>query len=294
MALIRRDSPYPHWEFQGSDPDPHGDPAGADLLRIVPERGGLVTGWRCAGEEILYFDAERFADPAKSVRGGIPVLFPICGGLPNNQLPLPQGTFELPQHGFARDQSWQLSELASGDGVQLQLSDNPATLAAYPFAFGLSLELRLEPQALAIRAVIANRSDAPMPFSLGLHPYFNVSDLAGVRVEGLPERCFDHLTMADANTTEQLERIAAGIDLLVRPAADVALVDAEARNGTGRRIALQPSQPLDRVVLWSDPPRPMLCLEPWSGPRSALISGDGRLELAPGANMALQTRYTVS
>ena len=294
MALIRRDSPYPHWEFVGSTPDAQDDADSADLLRIVPDRGGLVTGWRCSGAEMLYFDAERFADPTKSVRGGIPVLFPICGGLPGNQLPLPQGSFELPQHGFARDQRWQLSELPSGDGVQLQLSDTPSTLAAYPFAFGLTLELRLEPEALAIRAVIDNRSDAPMPFSLGLHPYFNVSDLSGVRFEGLPERCFNHLTMADEHTADQLSRLEQGIDLLVRPTGDVQLIDPGARRGSGRRITLQCSHPLDLVVLWSDPPRPMLCLEPWSGPRSALISGDRRLELAPGANMALQTRYAVS
>jgi len=47
-------------------------------------------------------------------------------------------------------------------------------------------------------------------------------------------------------------------------------------------------------VLWTDPPRPMVCLEPWSGPRLALISGDRRLELAPGANMSLHTRYELS
>jgi galactose mutarotase-like enzyme len=38
----------------------------------------------------------------------------------------------------------------------------------------------------------------------------------------------------------------------------------------------------------------MVCLEPWTAPRLALISGDRRLELAPGANMALQTRYELS
>ena len=294
MALIHRDSPYPHWEFVRSTPESNPDPANSDRLRLVPERGGLVTGWRCGGEEILYFDAERFADPTQSVRGGIPVLFPICGGLPNNQLPLPQGTYVLPQHGFARDQSWELSELSSGDGVQLQLSDNPSTLAAFPFAFELRLELRLEPGALAIQAVIDNRSDAPMPFSLGLHPYFNISNLAGVQLEGLPERCFNHLTMADDSSAAQLGRLVEGIDLLVRPTGDVTLIDSGARQGAGRRIALQCSHPLDLVVLWSDPPRPMVCLEPWSGPRSALISGDRRLELAPGANMALHTRYAVS
>ena len=273
MALIRRDTPYPHWEFA--------DPGSGDQLRVVPERGGLVTGWRCGGEEILYFDAERFADPAQSVRGGIPVLFPICGGLPDSP---------LPQHGFARDQSWQLAELGSGDGVQLSLSDTPHTRTLWPHAFGLTLELRLAPQALAITAVVENRGPKPMAFSLGLHPYFRVSDLGGVRLEGLPESCFNHLTMANDSTATQLAQLAHGIDLLVQPSGEVRLIDPAA----DRRITLHGTPPLDLVVLWSDPPRPMLCLEPWTSPRLALISGDRRLELAPGANMALHTRYAVS
>jgi galactose mutarotase-like enzyme len=67
----------------------------------VPERGGLLTGWRCGGREILYLDADRFADPALSVRGGMPVLFPIWGNLPGDQLPLPGGSYPMRQHGFA-------------------------------------------------------------------------------------------------------------------------------------------------------------------------------------------------
>ncbi|MBM5800356.1 MAG: galactose mutarotase [Cyanobacteria bacterium K_DeepCast_35m_m2_023] len=285
MALIRRDSPYPHWEWQ--------HPSTGDQLRLVPERGGLVTGWRCGGAEILYFDAERFADPRQSVRGGIPVLFPICGGLPDNQLPLPQGTFELPQHGFARDQSWQASALDDGQGVQLMLSDTPETRHVFPFAFELCLELRLETQALAIRATVTNRGADVMPFSLGLHPYLAVSGLDAVRFEGLPPQSFDHLTMAPDDTATQLKRLAQGIDLLVRPdsaAPPVRLHD----NGNGRTITLENPKPLDLVVIWSDPPRDMVCLEPWSGPRSALISGDHRLELDAGASLVLQCRYRIS
>jgi len=287
MALIHRDSPYPHLEWQ--------HPGSGDLLRLVPERGGLVTGWRCGGDEILYFDAERFADPALSVRGGIPVLFPICGGLPGNQLPLPQGSFELPQHGFARDCQWQASELADGTGVQLQLLDTPQTRQQYPFAFALTLELRLEPQTLAIDATVANRSQDTMPFSLGLHPYFNVSDLKAVRFEGLPPQCLDHSTMAPAETAPRLAQLQQGIDLLLRPAAEqaagaVQLIDG----GNGRCISLENPPPLDLVVIWSDPPRPMVCLEPWSGPRSALISGDHRQELEPGATLQLSCRYRIS
>jgi galactose mutarotase-like enzyme len=115
-----------------------------------------------------------------------------------------------------------------------------------------------------------------------------------VRFEGLPERCFNHLTMADEATADQLPRLASGIDLLVRPSGDVRLIDPGAAGGLGRTITLRCSDPLDLAVLWTDPPRPMVCLEPWSGPRLALISGDRRLELAPGANMSLHTRYELS
>jgi len=281
MPLIQRDAPYPHWEFS--------DPSTGDLLRLVPERGGLISGWRCGGHELVYLDLERFLDPAQSVRGGFPVLFPITGGLPDNQLPLPQGTFTLGQHGFARQLPWQLEPLADGRGVLLQVSDTPDTLQAYPFQFLLSMEVRLAPGALEISTTVHNRSSAPMPFSFGLHPYFNLSSLEGVRFEGLPEECLNHLTMAPASTAEQMERLASGIDLLVRPSGPVRLVDEAA----GTTLELQLSHPLDLVVLWTEPPRPMVCIEPWSGPRQALLSGDRKIELAPGTSTELHTRYAL-
>ncbi|MEL0171832.1 MAG: galactose mutarotase, partial [Synechococcus sp.] len=69
------------------------------------------------GREIIYLDLERFLTPGQSVRGGAPILFPICGNLPGDSLPLPDGrTATLKQHGFARDLPWQLSALADGQG----------------------------------------------------------------------------------------------------------------------------------------------------------------------------------
>jgi len=279
MSLIQRDTPYPHWEFS--------DPLSGDLLRIVPERGGLISGWRCAGEEVVYLDLERFLDPAQSVRGGFPVLFPITGGLPDNRLILPQGEFQLGQHGFARQQPWRLEALADGRGVQLQLTDNEETLKSYPFSFLLTMAVRLAPGALEITTIVENRSNVTMPFSFGLHPYFNLSSLEGVRLEGLPDQCLNHLTMAEAATAEQMERLATGIDLLVQPTGPVRLVDEAA----GTTLELQLTHPLDLVVLWTEPPRPMVCMEPWSAPRQALLSGDRRLELSPGESTTLHTRY---
>ena len=284
MPLTRRDAPTATWEFE--------DPSRGDRLRLVPERGGLVTGWRCDGQERLYFDADRFADPRLSVRGGIPVLFPICGGLPGDQLPLEQGSFPMPQHGFARDLPWSVAPLADGRGVVMALEDGPASRIHFPFAFLLELELRLEPQALSILARVLHRATAeavngPMPFSLGLHPYFAVRDPAAVRLEGLPSRCFDHSPMAPADTEPQLQRLAAGVDFLCEAAGPVRLLDPLAASG----IELATQAPLDLVVVWTDPPRPMLCLEPWSGPPGSLVSGERRLSLAPGESLELRCRY---
>jgi len=282
MALLQRDTPYPHWEFS--------DEASGDLFRVVPERGGLISGWRSGSHEVVYLDEARFLDPSQSVRGGFPVLFPITGGLPDNRLPLPQGDFSLGQHGFARQLPWQMRPLADGRGVELELTDSPETLAAYPFPFCLTMEVRLAPGALEISTRVENRGDQPMPFSFGLHPYFNLSSLDGVRFEGLPASCLNHLTMAEAPTAPQMDRLAEGIDLLVRPTGPVRLLDGAA----GRTLELQLSHPLDLVVIWTEPPRAMVCLEPWTGPRQALISGDRRLVVEPGASTVLQTRYAVT
>ena len=120
MTLHPKDYPYPHWELLSIDND--------DRLRIVPERGGLITEWRCNGQEILYFDFERFLQKGKSIRGGIPILFPICGDLPNNLLSLPKGEFMIPQHGFARDIEWKIRQGFPSSLYELDGKINPLEL----------------------------------------------------------------------------------------------------------------------------------------------------------------------
>jgi galactose mutarotase-like enzyme len=272
MPLHQRLLPYSHWEFTS--------PGGEETLRLVPERGGLVSGWRAQGQELLYLDQQRFADPTLSVRGGIPVLFPICGGLP------PQCSL-LPQHGFARDCAWSLSPLADGQGVAMQLEDDARTQALFPHAFQLSLEYRLAPSCLEITARVRNRGAAAMPYSLGLHPYFAVSGLDRLELAGLPATCRDQVSNTEVATADQLARLSRGVDLLADPGTPVRLHDPDA----GRTLRLETSSPLDLVVIWTDPPRPMVCLEPWTAPRGALLSGERLLSLEPDQEQVLECRY---
>ena len=93
--------------------------------------------------------------------------------------------------------------------------------------------------------------------------------------------------MAPALTEEQLAQLAQGVDLLAGPATTVRLEDA----GAGRTLVLELEPPMDLAVLWSDPPRPMVCLEPWTAPRGALVSGDRCLRLGLGESQRLHCTY---
>ena len=281
MALTQQSSPYEHWEFV--------HPETGDRLRVIPERGGLVSAWICGGQDRLYFDEERFGDPSKSIRGGIPVLFPICGNLPGDRLEVDGVAHTLRQHGFARDLPWTLEALEDQTGIRLSLASTPETLAGYPFSFRVEMECRALAQALEIRTTIENQSAQPMPFSFGLHPYFSVSDLTRTRLTGLPDRCLNHLEMAPAATKDQLARLADGVDFLCQSQGPVTLVD----DVSGSQLQLQHQAPLDLTVVWTEPPRSMVCLEPWTGPRQSLLSGDRRLIIQPGGQHVLDCRYAV-
>ncbi len=40
-----------------------------------------------------------------------------------------------------------------------------------------------------------------------------------------------------------------------------------------RQVTLNHPYPFDLGVIWSDPPRRMICLEPWSSPRNSFVDG---------------------
>jgi galactose mutarotase-like enzyme len=61
----------------------------------------------------------------------------------------------------------------------------------------------------------------------------------------------------------------------------------------GAQLQLQHQDPMDLTVVWTEPPRKMVCLEPWTGPRQSLVSGDRKLVLQPGREQTLSCRYAL-
>jgi galactose mutarotase-like enzyme len=262
-------------------------------LEVVPERGGIVTRWQVHGQDILYLDEARFADPTLSVRGGIPILFPICGNLPDNTYTHNGQTYTLKQHGFARDLPWEVTDQATQDqaSLTLVLHSTEQTRAVYPFDFQLDFTYVLDNGTLSIRQRYTNRSSVPMPFSVGFHPYFKVTDKTQLEFD-IPASSFQDQrtkTVHSFNGSfdfEQDEIDAAFIDA-TRPSATV--LD----KSRSLRLTLNYSNAFTTLVFWTVKGKDFCCLEPWTAPRNALNTGEHLLYLDPGASLETVFDLTV-
>ncbi len=278
VSFTKKKNPYSHWEYKNTEFD--------SLIRIVPERGGLVTEWQSEGKDLLYFDLERFLDKDKSIRGGIPILFPICGDL-SEDYSIAGKKYLLKQHGFARDLPWSISLIEDKSGIRLKLIETDCSRSQFPFFFTLIMDVKLKEKSLQISVKIYNQSNDSMPFSFGLHPYFQVSNLQKIKIDGLPEKCIDQTNMKVTNASDQIRILAKGVDFLSYPSSSVKLFDSLSRNV----IELIYQEPMDTSVIWTDPPRQMVCLEPWTSPRNSLVTGDRKLEIKPEEYIQLHTTF---
>lgn len=262
-------------------------------LEIVPERGGIVTKWRIQGQDILYLDEERFADPRASVRGGIPILFPICGNLPGDTYTLNNKSYQLKQHGFARDLPWEVRSRATEDSAEmvLALESTARTRAVYPFDFQLEFTYRLKGMTLAIEQRYTNCSKEVMPFSTGLHPYFWCADKTQLEFE-IPSTHVQSQDNPEAQPFDgHIDFETDEIDVALRPVTGKTATIRDRRRKL--QIDLSYSEIYSTLVFWTLKGKNYVCLEPWSAPRNALNSGENLTYLEPGATCEARVEFRV-
>lgn len=261
------------------------DETAASQVRVVPERGGIITSWRLNEQEIFYMDTERFSNPALSVRGGIPLLFPICGNLVNDTYTINGKTYQLVQHGFTRNLAWKEREQSHSNGASLtvNLKSNQETRAVYPFDFELNYIYTLQGNNLELRYRHTNLSQEPMPFATGIHPYFYAPDKSKL-IFNLPSSQFQVKgddtvqTFSGKFDFEQEEIDFAFINLSKEPA----VVIDQSRN---LKLTISYDNNYSTLVFWTVKGKDFYCLEPWSAPRNSLNTGKHLLTAEPGATV---------
>jgi galactose mutarotase-like enzyme len=258
-------------------------------VTVAPQRGALVTSFRIGERELLYLDATTLNDATKNVRGGIPVLFPTPGKLADDAWSWGGRHGSLKQHGFARNLPWAVTGSSATDSadVTLRLESNAVTRAGYPWSFSAELTFSLAGTRLTLISRIANEDEETLPFALGYHPYFRVTDKARAHVDLRPTRVFDNVTKQTGAYN--------GIDLSA-PEVDLHALDHPTSQssldfGDGSRLKLLGSRDFSLWVVWTLAGKDFVCLEPWTAPGNALNTGDKLRELEPGA--AHESRLTL-
>ena len=256
---------------------------------VIPERGALVSRFSVGGEDILFLDPATLSDPTKSLRGGIPVLFPMAGQLPENRYQVDGRDYEMGRHGFARHRPWSVVERGA-NGLSMELASDADTLAQFPWKFRCTFEVALDPHRLRLTWTTRNLDSRPLPLHVGFHPYFFVPDKvkAAARVETTATRAFNNQTGEQGPFT--------GLPL-TDPEVDLHLLDhSEPGTVLHRGPDLKPvklgwSSEFTTLVVWTLGGRDFVCVEPWTALGGALARGEGLLDVPPGEARTL--RFTI-
>ncbi|HXA01293.1 MAG TPA: aldose 1-epimerase family protein, partial [Cytophagaceae bacterium] len=203
-------------------------------------------------------------------------------------------SFALPQHGFARDNYFELIKSESSSLVY-SLKSNDETLKYYPFRFELKISYTLLKNKIGVKYEVLNTDDKKIWFSIGGHPGFNCP------LE--PEERFDNYFLEfDQKETAETHLISEGlfsgqtqpllknnnkIDLNEHLFAQDALIFEGLKSSS---VSLKSKSSSASVIfdfkgfpylgIWSKP-GPFVCIEPWYG-HADTKDFNGELKDKPG------------
>src|SRR5437870_1039515 len=289
MATFTHQKSFDHFELHTLKDD-----AGT-LLEVVPERGGIISRFEVRGEPVFYMDRDSLNDASKNVRGGNPILFPICGPLVDGKCEIDGRIYEMKQHGFARNLPWSVSNVdtkADSASMTIHLESSPTTREQYPFDFSIDFTYRLKPDSLTIDQRYENRSNRPMPFYAGFHPYFTAPDKHAVELKVAAKEFNDFIS----GKTRPAEHVI-NFDAAPELNGDFRYVGEKSVSfsnfGKPYSIDIEFGEPYKHIVIWALRDKPFICVEPWMGFNRALNAGESVTKLEPGKKLDSSVTFRV-
>jgi galactose mutarotase-like enzyme len=278
------------------------------LLLIVKRQGAEMTRLYAPGRNVEYVWP---ADPAFWARHA-PVLFPIVGRLKDDTYRYTGQSYRLPQHGFARDRDFDLTDLGENT-LTWRLQSDEETLRVFPFPFELYIIYVLDGESLHIRYRVVNPGEGILPFSLGAHPAFRCPLVAGEEQEAYDIRFDRPLSLARHSLEgglrngqaepflDQADHFSLQPGLFDRDALVFAGIEAqwvELRSRQSGHFVRMSLEGFPYLGIWSKPGAPFVCLEPWQGIADS-IEASGELTEKEGIRLLMpgqahECGYTLS
>lgn len=249
---------------------------------LTSKFGGELISFKLNGKEKIHQGEDCVDENGKVYwKRHAPVLFPIVGKLKRNQTIINARTYEMFQHGFARDQEFEpITKLDNFHSYVLKSNKN--TLTRFPFDFELYTTYRLDENKLTTIYKVLNTGKSNMPFCIGGHPAFRVDAEAFANGDYYLEfeededkihflYLVDGLIGTDyANNIMQGKRIlplnkdSFKNDAIIMKGMTSAKVSLK-RKSTGATILTMDYSEFPYLGVWSKPGAPFICIEPWRG-----------------------------
>lgn len=256
--------------------------------------GAHVTHFQPRGQKpVLFMSAASHFDPAKPIRGGVPLIFPWFGMNAANP--------KAPQHGFARTTAWTIRDIGhKSDGsviIALVLGATETSRKHWPHDFeavftvtvGKTLEMAME---------IVNTSPGEIVFEEAMHTYLAVGDIRRTTIDGLAGRQFiDKVDKAQRKTQPAGAFTLSGeTDRVYLNTPDTVAVDDA---GNGRKLVVSKSGSASTVVWnpWIDKAKAMADFgdDEWPGMLcvETANAAENVVKLAPRARHAMRATVAV-
>ncbi|MBM7539960.1 aldose epimerase [Amphibacillus cookii] len=251
---------------------------GTSWITVCPERGGIIIGYGTKGQEKLYLNEETLYDRKQNIRGGIPILFPISGQLPNGQYQWDDKHYHMPNHGLARIHPWEVIETYADEEkafISILFESSIGTKEAYPFDFEVIFTYTLKEDQLFIYQTYRNVGSAPMPIYPGLHPYFKAnSKLVSIDTDAKTYYDYNDDQTKDFTGQIDLEKLKEAVVLEnKRAAVDAKFDDVDVHIEMGKDFRY--------TVLWSEQGKEFVCVEPWTAKTGELGHQDELIIVEP-------------
>lgn len=254
-------------------------------MEVIPERGGIITRLGFKGNDILYLDEETLMDTSKNVRGGIPVLFPICGNLQDGKYIARNKEYYMKQHGFARLLPWKTESIEDCDdhgSMTIELEDSNYTYSLYPFHFKLSYRYTINEDSLVIESTYMNRDEKDMAFYAGFHPYFSVSSKENIEI-GIPSE--KYLEAVEKSISEgKIDFSRDEVNAVYYSLDKNSCYIKDKLKKT--EIEINFDSIYKYVVVWSLKGKDFVCVEPWMANVDAMNTGKDIITLPAGQSIA--------
>jgi galactose mutarotase-like enzyme len=217
-----------------------------------------------------------------------PVLFPIVGRLKDDLYRWGGKSYQMTQHGFARDMEFKCIE--SGESLVTFVAEaTQKTYALYPFLFELAVTYSLEGPRLNITYTVKNVDRQDIYFSIGAHPGFETANRSDYEIQ------FEHQEQGFFQLENGLvnwRNLTVFPDNKIIPDQTTFKKDALIlKEVKSRYIDLVNKKRHETIRvsgtdtpylgIWGKEAVPFICIEPWFGVSDDLLA-DGNLERKKG------------